>query len=81
MPIYFFHIRDGSTLIQDSEGTDLRDLAAAQEEARASIRDFAIEALQQRAAVNRLEVEIVDERGATLAVVRFGDIAGGDAGK
>jgi hypothetical protein len=78
MPLYFFHILDGSRLIEDSQGTDLAGMAAAHEEARASIREFAIEALQQRLAVDRLRIEIRDERGATLGVVRFQDIAAGD---
>jgi hypothetical protein len=78
MPVYFFHIRDDSKLIEDAQGTELADLTAAQEEARASIREFAIEALQQRLPVDRLRIEIRDERGATLDIVRFQDIAGGD---
>ena len=78
MPLYFFHIRDGSRLIEDAQGTELANLAAAQEEARASIREFAIEALQQRLPVDRLRIEIRDAQGATLAIVRFQDIASGD---
>jgi len=33
MPRFFFHIRDGATLIEDPDGSELPDLAAAREEA------------------------------------------------
>jgi hypothetical protein len=40
MSRYYFHIRDGETLVPDEEGTECRDMVAVQEEARASVRDL-----------------------------------------
>jgi hypothetical protein len=78
MPRYFFHVRDASSLARDTEGSELKDYAAAILEARASVREFAIEALKQSEAVDLLEIEIHDEFGAKLGVVRFADVAGGN---
>lgn len=78
MPMYFFHIRDASSLTRDTEGTLLADYAAAVLDARASVREFAIEALKQNEVVDRFEVEIHDEHGFKLGVVRFADVAGGN---
>jgi hypothetical protein len=44
MSRYFFHIRDGRTLIRDEEGMECRTMAAVLDEARASLRDIASEA-------------------------------------
>nr|WP_321182289.1 hypothetical protein [Methylobacterium sp. Leaf122] len=38
MPRFFFHIRDGATLIEDPDGSELPDLAAAREEAAQGAR-------------------------------------------
>jgi hypothetical protein len=78
MPVYFFHIRDGSSLTRDTEGSTFDTYAAAVSEARVSVREFAIEALKNNGAVDRLEIEIHDEHGVKLGVVRFSDVAGGN---
>ena len=78
MPMYFLHIRQGATLIRDSEGALFDDDAKAMLEARASVREFAIEALKQNEAVGRTEVEVHDLQGRTIGVVRFADVAEGD---
>ena len=38
MPRYFYHIREGADLIEDTEGVDLPDVSAAREEAPVSLR-------------------------------------------
>ena len=60
---YFFHIRDCGTLISDDEGTELPDLAAARQEARATARDLAMEDLKcgQMVAERSIEIASVDE--------------------
>jgi hypothetical protein len=40
MPLYFFHLTFGSRVISDEEGVDLRNRAAAREEALAIIREL-----------------------------------------
>jgi hypothetical protein len=40
MPTYYFHIRDGKTLIIDDDGQELADLEAVTNEALRSARDL-----------------------------------------
>ena len=49
---YFFHIRDLDGRISDEEGSELPDMAAARDEARATARDLAMEDLKRGQAVD-----------------------------
>jgi len=40
MPRFYFHIRDGDTLVLDDDGCDLIDLEAMRDEALKSARDL-----------------------------------------
>lgn len=71
MPKYYFHIRDGEELVQDDEGIDLPNLAAAQEEAVQAARDMLVELLRNDLPVNGQKFEICDADGNILAVVAF----------
>ena len=77
MPRYFFHVHDGSSL-PDDEGTELRDLYAAQEEAiRLSgelLRDMGGRFWD--GAVWNLEV--TDEAGRILFTLRFSAVEATD---
>jgi hypothetical protein len=55
---YFFHIRDCGNLISDDEGTELPDMAAARNEARATARDLAMEDLKCGQVVGERSIEI-----------------------
>jgi hypothetical protein len=73
MPRFRFHIRSKEELIEDEEGANLVDLAAAIDEAvkgaRSLIGDDVLNGfldLDQR-------IEIVDENGERVATVKFAD--------
>jgi hypothetical protein len=63
MSRYYFHIRDGDSLIHDDEGMECRDLAAAMEEALFTARDLALTALASGTLRAPATVEIEDEDG------------------
>jgi len=69
MPIYFFHIRDGDTVILDEEGAEFADTVAASEEARASASDLASELVREGHYSLSSQVELTDEDGAVLFIV------------
>jgi hypothetical protein len=64
MPKYYFHIRDGGTLILDDEGCELADIEATRAEALESARD-----LRQQDATDHIfrsnapYIAVVDEAG------------------
>jgi hypothetical protein len=70
MPRYYFHIRDGRTLVLDEEGMECRDLLEAQGEALDSARDLAKEAMLSGARGPIAQIEIEDEDGNAVAGVR-----------
>ena len=73
---YFLHIRDVDGLVSDEEGSDLPDIMAARNEARATARDLAMEDLKRGGAVldRRIEIAADDEVIETMTVrsVTFG---------
>ena len=73
MARYFFNIRDGKTLIEDPDGTDLPNLDAARVEALAAARDILAERLRADQIVDGQRFEIMDEHGTLLDVVKFRD--------
>jgi uncharacterized protein DUF6894 len=70
---YFFHIRDCGTLISDDEGTELPDIAAARQEARATARDLAMEDLKCGQVVAERSIEIASDE-AVIETVTVHDI-------
>jgi hypothetical protein len=77
MPRYFFHVRDGSVLIDDPDGEDMATFEAVQEEAMEGARDILREAVHagMAASLNK-QIEVVDESGATVLVVPVGHVTG-----
>jgi hypothetical protein len=71
IPLYRFHIRDASGLIEDEEGTNLPDLASAFRHALDSAREFSAEAPPP---ANML-FEIADSTGRTVLTVPICDLA------
>lgn len=63
---YHFHIRDSGDLIRDDEGSELPDIAAARQEARASACDLVTEDLRSRLCVQDRQIEIADASGRVL---------------
>jgi hypothetical protein len=62
LPRYFFHIRDGSSIIPDDEGMELSGMRAAHAEALQSADDLVRAGICAGAGQPRA-IEIVDESG------------------
>ena len=77
VPLYFFHVRDGSSFSYDPEGAEFPDLKEAHAEARYVMRDLAITALRDGSPVTQYQVEVSDNAGDVLGIVRFQDISEG----
>jgi hypothetical protein len=69
MPRYFFHILSGGETVEDEEGMDLPDMAAARQEAVASARDLALSADKDGFGKETRSVQIIDAAGAVLGSV------------
>jgi hypothetical protein len=70
MPMYYFHIRDGSTFEIDPDGTELPDISAAHAEAL----KVAHELLREVADLGQKAVlEIADEHGRTVLTMPLSD--------
>jgi hypothetical protein len=69
MPRYFFHILSGGVTVEDEEGMELPDMAAARQEAVASARDLALSADRDGFGKETRSVRIVDAAGTVLGSV------------
>jgi hypothetical protein len=69
MPTYYFHIRKADTIVNDEQGVDLPDLAAAREEARQALREMVAGHVSAGEKVRILAIEICDDRRNDLATV------------
>ncbi|HEY0626582.1 MAG TPA: hypothetical protein VGD10_07590 [Allosphingosinicella sp.] len=73
MPAYFFHTRIGEDYLEDPEGLDLRDLAAAHRTAiRIARTQMAEEVMDGRLDLGST-VEVMDGGGETAFVLRFSE--------
>lgn len=70
---FYFHIRDGSGLIEDPDGSDLPDLDAARAEALASAREILANRLRSGEVLDGQSIEITDAAGEVLATVPLKD--------
>jgi hypothetical protein len=72
MPLYFLHVKDASGLLQDPDGQECDDLAAARQEAIEAARDLMAECLRlgQPLGLGR-EMAIADESGEIISTVSF----------
>jgi hypothetical protein len=71
MPRFFFHIRNGNDYVADEEGTEVANLAAAEEEASEAAREILAERLLNGEVLDGQTFEIVDEDGRILKTVPF----------
>ena len=69
---YYFHIRNGTTLIRDDEGLECRDMKAALAEAFASARDAARAALYHPNAEAGF-IQIEDDDGDVVGEIPFSE--------
>jgi hypothetical protein len=77
VPLYYFHIRDGETLIVDEEGIPFPTLDAARAEAARSVREMLAEQLRTGEEVNGQVIKIADESGAVVETLAFTDVLQG----
>jgi len=66
MTRFFFHIRDGESLIKDAIGIDLPDVDAARYDAEQSARELLAENLRFRDPLDPRCYEVTDESGIVL---------------
>jgi hypothetical protein len=79
MARYFFHLRNGDTLLPDDEGEELRDLEAARSYAIESARQLLSQAaLSGTAASLHQLIQVLDEGGQTVLAIPVGHATGTD---
>jgi hypothetical protein len=64
---FFFHIRDGSSLISDDEGMEFADASAVENEARLSANDIASQYMRANRSTVGLKIEVESDSGAVIA--------------
>ena len=71
MPKFYFHLRQGKDLIEDPEGVELPDVAAAHEEAIGAAREIMADRVKVGKVVNGEEFVICGEAGQPIATIPF----------
>ena len=71
MPRFYLHIREGDRLLEDPDGSDLPDLAAAQAEALVSAQELLAVKVRAGEVINGRSFEITDEAGEVQATLPF----------
>lgn len=73
MPRYYFHLFNDAQ-VPDPEGIELSDRTIALERAASAARAMAAESVREGRLILSHRIEVTDERGASVGVVRFGDV-------
>lgn len=73
MPRFFFHIRDGGTLLRDEAGGEFDSLSEAHHEAVKLARCAVSDMHDVGDTACEQAVEVCDDQGAVLEVVNFAD--------
>ncbi|MDQ0840150.1 DUF6894 family protein [Sphingomonas faeni] len=73
MPRFFLHIDDGAQRIEDEEGSDLPDLAAAREEALSAARQLWAAAILRQQDIGARRFLIAGDDGNVTHVVKMDD--------
>lgn len=71
MPRFFLHIDDGTQRIEDEEGSDLPNLAAAHEEALAAARQLWAAAILRQQDIGTRRFVISDDESTVLDTVEM----------
>ena len=71
MPLFFFHLRTGNRLDEDTIGIDCPDLDAARREALWAIADILRDAALTGQALQGEAFEIADQEGRPALTMRF----------
>jgi hypothetical protein len=73
MPLFYFHLRNGEELQEDTNGEDFGSLTAAREEAILSAREIMSERVASGKKPNGSRFEIADDTGRHVLTVPFQD--------
>jgi hypothetical protein len=71
MPKYYFHIRDGSALIEDLEGMELPDIGSVHTEAIEAAREIMADRIRSGKTVDGQEFLVFDEDGRQVEIIPF----------
>ncbi|MBO9102465.1 MULTISPECIES: DUF6894 family protein [Rhizobium] len=71
MKRYFFHVRNGPIFFQDLEGSIVKDLEAAIDEAQRSVKEIVADSTASGKPIGGQQFEIVDEAGIVWAIIQF----------
>ena len=74
MPRFFLHIRDAGEFIEDPDGSELPDLAAARVEATAGAREIVASRVRAGEAIFGPHFDICDGAGLSLSTVSYRDV-------
>jgi hypothetical protein len=74
MARFYFHIRQDDTLIEDPDGSELADAAAAIAEATEDVRHLLADRIRTGSKVKPWVVEVRAHDGTMLAEVRFHEV-------
>ena len=74
MTTFYFHMRDSDGLVEDPDGSELVDLEAAIEEAKAAARALVADRIQRNKRLRPTTIEITDEKGNVLHTVTFREV-------
>ncbi len=74
MTTFYFHLRYSDGLVEDPDGSELADLEAAIEEAKASARALVAERIGENKLLQPTTIEITDEKGNVLHTVTFREV-------
>lgn len=71
---YYFHIREGTDVEIDEEGTDLPSIDAAHEEAREAAPEIVSEMVRGRECIDGKTFEVTDETGRVTTAIPFASV-------
>jgi hypothetical protein len=71
MPLFYLHAHNSTGFVEDEEGQDLPDLAAARAAAVDGIRSILAGEVRAGSLDTRGRIDIADDTGRVLATVRF----------
>ena len=71
MPIFYFHVCNGNGFVEDEEGTELADFAAARKQAISGLRDIMSSEMKEGEINLGSFVEIEDENHELVGTVPF----------
>jgi len=74
MTTFYFHLRHSDGLVEDPDGSELADLEAAIEEAKAGVRALVAESIRENKLLQPTTIEITDDKGNVLDTVTFREV-------